>query len=263
MGALIAERSAGLALVIAGHHGGIPNFSALRDRLSEKRALLDDARRDGLPKDLEGMALPSPPTWVAADPCGRAMWVRFLFSALVDADFLDTEHFYQGQLRDLGEPLPLATLRDKLDAHLDRISMGATDVNAMRARVLANCRSAADLAPGAFTLTVPTGGGKTLASLSFAFRHAVKHGLRRVIVVIPYTSIIEQTTKTYRDVLGQDAVVEHHSNLDPDKENHRNRLASENWTRRLWLPQVCSSSRACMQIVHQGAASFTGLPRVL
>ena len=99
----------------------------------------------------------------------------------------------------------------------------------MRARVLADCRAAAGLAPGAFTLTVPTGGGKTLASLSFALGHAIEHGLRRVIVVIPYTSIIEQTAGTFRNVLGEDAVIEHHSNLDPDTEKYRNRLASENW----------------------------------
>jgi len=231
VGALIAEqaKSAALAFVIAGHHGGLPNFQDLKDRLAGKGSLLADARRGGLPASLEKLALPLPPPWIASDPPARAMWVRFLFSALTDADFLDTERFYQGCARELGEPASLDVLRDRLDAHLDRISGSTTEVNAMRARVLADCRAAASLAPGAFTLTVPTGGGKTLASLSFALRHATAHGLRRVIVVIPYTSIIEQTAKTYRDVLGDDAVIEHHSNLDPDTENDRNRLASENW----------------------------------
>jgi CRISPR-associated endonuclease/helicase Cas3 len=231
VGALIAENRKALALVpvIAGHHGGLPNLASLRGRLTDKRHLLDVARNGGLPSSLEALPLPSPPSWVGSDPLARSMWIRFLFSALTDADFLDTERFVNGRERDLGAPPPLAELRDKLDAHLDRLSSSATEVNAMRARVLAECRAAADLAPGAFTLTVPTGGGKTLASLSFALRHAAKHGLRRVIVVIPYTSIIEQTANTYRKVLGEDAVIEHHSNLDPDAENLRNRLASENW----------------------------------
>ena len=231
VGALIAEKAkaGALAFVVAGHHGGLSNFQGLKDMLAGKGHLLEDARKDGLPASLEKLPLPAPPAWVGSDPMAPAMWIRFLFSALTDADFLDTERFYEGRERDLGQPPSLATLRDKLDAHLDRISGSSTEVNAMRARVLADCRDAAILAPGAFTLTVPTGGGKTLASLSFALRHAVEHGLRRVVVVIPYTSIIEQTAKSYRDVLGDDAVIEHHSNLDPDTENHRSRLASENW----------------------------------
>ncbi len=102
-------------------------------------------------------------------------------------------------------------------------------MNEMRDQVLEACRSKAGMHPGAFTLTVPTGGGKTLASLTFAIEHALEHGHRRVIIVIPYTSIIEQTAKVYRDALGADAVLEHHTNVDPDEETPANRLASENW----------------------------------
>ncbi|MDR3703531.1 MAG: CRISPR-associated endonuclease Cas3'' [Candidatus Sulfopaludibacter sp.] len=231
VGALIARNRGAhpLCFLIAGHHGGIANKQELANRMERQSHLLAETRRDGLPRGLEEEILPPIPSWIGTDARKLALWTRFLFSALTDADFLDTERFYKGQLRDLGETMLLEALRDRIDAHLDAISTRATKVNAMRARVLADCRTAAELPPGAFTLTVPTGGGKTLASLCFGLRHAVKHGLRRVIVVIPYTSIIEQTTDTYREVLGEDAVIEHHSNLDPDRETRRNRLASENW----------------------------------
>ena len=85
------------------------------------------------------------------------------------------------------------------------------------------------LQPGLFSLTVPTGGGKTLSSLAFAFKHALRFGKKRIIYVIPYTSIIEQNAAVFRDILGADAVLEHHSNFDPKEEDRRSRLSSENW----------------------------------
>jgi CRISPR-associated endonuclease/helicase Cas3 len=106
-----------------------------------------------------------------------------------------------------------------------------TPVNRLRAEVLEACRSAAGRAPGLFSLTVPTGGGKTLSSLVFALEHARTHGLRRVIYAIPFTSIIEQTARVFRKAVDTDAVLEHHSALGPrpDKETARSRLAGENW----------------------------------
>jgi CRISPR-associated endonuclease/helicase Cas3 len=233
VGALIANRqgAAALAFVIAGHHGGLADYERLRTRISNKPDLLWEARHGGLPSSLESEPLPAAPAWVGTDREGRALWVRFLFSSLTDADFLDTERFYQGVERDFGEPPSMAELRDRLDTFVDGLAARGeqTSVNLMRARVLADCRAAAELPRGAFTLTVPTGGGKTLAALSFALRHAARHDLRRVIVVIPYTSIIEQTAKVYREALGSDAVIEHHSSFDADRETRRNRVASENW----------------------------------
>lgn len=105
-----------------------------------------------------------------------------------------------------------------------------SDVNRLRAAILAQCQAKAQETPGLFSLTVPTGGGKTLSSMAFALEHANVHGKRRIIYVIPYTSIIEQTADVFRSIFGE-AVIEHHSNAetDPNKENSQSRLASENW----------------------------------
>lgn len=230
VGALLAEQrgAPALALVIAGHHGGLRNLEDVKARLAEKRDLLSAAKREGLPPELENLILPQAPGWKSRREA--AMWIRFVFSALVDADFLDTERFCSGRAREFAYP-PLEVLQARLDGALRAKAEAAqrSVVNALRARVLRDCRQAAERSPGAFTLTVPTGGGKTLASMVFALGHAIRHGLARVIVVIPYTSIIEQTARAYREALGEDAVIEHHSSVDPNRETPANRLASENW----------------------------------
>jgi len=232
VGALIAKghRARPLSFVIAGHHGGMPNADDLVARLNERADLLPETRRDGLPPWIEEQAAPNPPGWFT-DQSQFSLWTRLLFSALVDADFLDTEKFYaHGIERDLGRQPALIELKARLDDYLERKStVEPTTMNQMRGRVLAACRINAELAPGVFTLTVPTGGGKTLSSLTFALDHAIKHRLRRVIVVIPFTTIIDQTANVFREVLGNEAVLEHHTNIDPDKETTVNRLASENW----------------------------------
>ena len=126
-------------------------------------------------------------------------------------------------------------MQPRLDAYLNRLSGAATAtaVNRERANILSQCRRAAAWEPGLFSLTVPTGGGKTLSSLAFGIDHALKHGLKRVIYVIPYTSIIEQNAQVFRDVFGEDEgkspVLEHHSNFEPDAEDPWSRRAAENW----------------------------------
>lgn len=219
-----------LAFVIAGHHGGLGDCERVRERLAAKAGLLAEARRDGLPGWVEGEVFAAAPEWVRSDRRKLALWVRMVFSAVVDADFLDTERFYKGAERELPRA-ELGVLLERLVQHLAEKEAAAlaTPVNEMRARILRACREAAMQAPGVFTLTVPTGGGKTLSSLEFALRHAIEHQLRRVIVVIPFTSITEQTAGVYRQALGEGNVIEHHSNVDPDRETRTNRLASENW----------------------------------
>jgi len=230
VGARIAyeRRAASLPFVIAGHHGGLPNKTHLLQQLADAHERLVASRESGLPPSLEAEAIPSPPSRPAATTA-FAMWTRFLFGALVDADFLDTEAFFKCGEREIPD-FEIAVLRARLDEQLDAFATAdPTAMNLLRRRVLDDCRAAADLPPGFFSLTVPTGGGKTLSSLSFALRHAVRHGLRRVMFVVPFTSIIDQTARVYRDILGEEVVLEHHSNLDPERETPLNRLAAENW----------------------------------
>jgi CRISPR-associated endonuclease/helicase Cas3 len=148
------------------------------------------------------------------------------------ADFLDTEAFMKPDkpAMRLGYR-PLAELGIKFDAYMDKKSQTApkTAVNAIRQEILATCRATAKQATGLYTLTVPTGGGKTLSGMAFALDHAAHHKKRRIIYVIPYTSIIEQTANTLKEIFGETNVVEHHSNMEPGKETQRSRLASENW----------------------------------
>ena len=156
----------------------------------------------------------------AVDPSfSIAFLTRMLFSCLVDADFIATEAFY-GQGVDPIERGGLLTAahREKVRAHMALCRRDDTPVNRLRSAVLDHASCKAALPPGLFTLTVPTGGGKTLTSLSFAMEHAFAHDLRRIIYIIPFTSIIEQTAQVFRDeVRLSDAVLEHHSSFDYDE----------------------------------------------
>jgi CRISPR-associated endonuclease/helicase Cas3 len=240
-GALYAVKKLGkkghlLAYLIAGHHAGLPDWhgdenlaASLSHRIGEKK-YLDQLPRGGIPRDiLEPQVIPSakPP----GGEVGLALWLRLLFSCLVDADFLDTEVFMDGEKnvnrQGFGELKDLLGIFNVYMAELTE-NADKTTVNRIRAEVLRQCRKRAVDSVGLFSLTVPTGGGKTLSSMAFALEHAVRHGKRRVIYAIPYTSIIEQTAAIFRDVFGEN-VIEHHSNLDPDQESAKSRLAAENW----------------------------------
>jgi CRISPR-associated endonuclease/helicase Cas3 len=240
-----------LQYVIAGHHAGLDNWEGgLKGRLisADAQTELAEAEAAGVPADLLRPNLPMPglgalPLAPREEIPGRfALWLRMLFSALVDADFLDTEAF-MSPAKAVGRQgsADLAALLGALDAFMAAktaalAAEGRADsqVNRLRAQVLLDCRTKAECPPGTFTLSVPTGGGKTLASMAFALTHAVRHGKRRVVVAIPYTSIIEQTADVYRTVfasVANDVVVEHHSNAESAErdETSRSRLACENW----------------------------------
>jgi CRISPR-associated endonuclease/helicase Cas3 len=224
-----------LAYAIAGHHAGIPDGnnnepSCLVRRLEKTIPTYAAAPRPTLDQTVSlklPFALYPNRHWFQL-----SFFVRMIFSCLVDADFLDTERFMDSERSPWRQGYPeLSTLEDKLMRHLDELGSRArvTPINQHRRSVLQECLDAADWNPGLFSLTVPTGGGKTLSSLAFALKHAIRYDMERVIYVIPYTSIIEQNAAVFRNILGDNAVLEHHSNFDPQEEDHRSRLASENW----------------------------------
>ena len=199
------------ALAIAGHHGGIPNWGAVGDTMDEP-TLYGRAKRwqAGKLPDYsswqEEITLPSNaslPKFFGEGPLTQSFFTRMLYSCLVDADFLDTEQFMQNGAveRSSGEPLPV--LLERLENHIAPFWPPRTPLNESRCQVLSACLEGGAEDKGLYTLTVPTGGGKTIASLAFALRHAVHHGMDRVIYVIPYTSIIEQNAAVFRDILGE------------------------------------------------------------
>jgi len=186
-----------IALAVAGHHAGLPDAdAAFAARLAKD--LPDyagwEAQVPGLPARVETKLGRS-----TAPGYSLAFLGRMIFSCLVDADFPETERFYAEQ--DRGGHTPLSVLRDRLDSHMARFADGPRAkerINVLRGEILAHARAEAACAPGLFTMTVPTGGGKTLASLAFALDHAVTHSLERVIFVIPYTSMPTAATRKLR-----------------------------------------------------------------
>lgn len=250
-----------IAYAIAGHHAGLANGSGegdrrrvLKERLNmqfgRELPLLDNEawKSELVIPSIESLSPQiSPNPDVDLQGFQYAFLIRMIFSCLVDADFIDTDKFYKNLE---GKPLlrggypQLSELKLRLDdalAEMIKKSDPAKKVNQLRKEILDNARLKAQLPPGLFTLTVPTGGGKTLSSMAFALDHALAHDFRRVIYVIPFTSIIEQNAKVFRDAfgdLGDSAVLEHHSNFDDRKVANKEgaeetrdklKLAMENW----------------------------------
>ena len=239
-----------LAFCIAGHHTGLPDETSSDDatQRSTLRYKLDASKYpipDALAPNLVLPKLTSPLKLSAAGrdevPFQLAFFTRMLFSCLIDADRTRTEEFCDSEksavrrLLEAGQGRPsLVALKNQLDASLRKKleNVGSTEVNRQRALVLEHCRNAASQSPGFYSLNVPTGGGKTLSSLAFALAHAEAHSLHRVVLAIPFTSIIEQTADVYRAALGSLAgagLVEHHTNLQPVRETRANQFGTENW----------------------------------
>jgi CRISPR-associated endonuclease/helicase Cas3 len=229
-----------LAYSIAGHHSGLldgkSNTACQATRLQKNN--LPDYK--SAPSEITSHPIPQLPRFLPRDAYSISLFTRMIFSCLVDADFLATEAFmnpFQAKTRNQTPDSALREISRLIDAEIDNFGIPTPDdtVNFQRRRVVENCRSAAKQSAGIFSLTVPTGGGKTLSSLSFALRHACAHGQQRVIYVVPFTSIIEQNAEVIREILAplQSAsftpLIEHHSSLSPEKESTQSRLATENW----------------------------------
>jgi CRISPR-associated endonuclease/helicase Cas3 len=229
-----------LGYLIAGHHSGL--LDGTSNNACQAARLLKEDLPDwrNAPAEITSEVVPALPAFLQGDHFSLGLFTRMIFSSLVDADFLATEAFMnpaQAKVRNLAPKDSLAAICRLIDERIDRFGAPAPDdeVNIQRRAVVDDCRSAATNAPGIFSLTVPTGGGKTLSSLGFALRHALAHGQRRVIYVVPFTSIIEQNAEIIREILAPletasfTPLIEHHSSLSPDKEDTQSRLAAENW----------------------------------
>ncbi|MCB0768104.1 MAG: CRISPR-associated endonuclease Cas3'' [Flavobacteriales bacterium] len=245
-----------LSLCIASHHSGLidclaPDGTDVFDRRTNKadaRTHLEEALSNadrsirermsqlatdpGVPKELTSAI-----KQVAQDQhfFNWGLLLRFLFSTLIDADRTNSAEFEQPhRRRRLGEAPAWLELIDRLENHLSQFT-NERPIDGLRKDIALHCLDAAQRERGTYTLTVPTGGGKTLASLRFALHHARKHGMERVIYVIPYTSIIDQNAQVARTVLEPagtppgSVVLEHHSNLTPEKDTWRSKTLSENW----------------------------------
>jgi len=246
-----------LAHVIAGHHSGLPDTGTTYSPEDEGTFFAKYNRRQKMQYDFGAyeaeigqidVSMPLPKEY--KNYYSLQFLGRMLFSALVDADFLDTERFMSaGKVMRLpGDDI--ATLKARFDAYMQKMFTGATGpINEKRGEILAACRRAAEGEQGIYRLTVPTGGGKTLSSLAFALGHAKEHGLRRIIYVIPYINIISQTVEIFSEILGEENVLAHYSTAEykiPEEERSPAELAAENWDK----PVVVTTNVQFFESIH-------------
>jgi CRISPR-associated endonuclease/helicase Cas3 len=240
-----------LAYCIAGHHGGLLDYGSSIDVETEHtlRARLKRVPEpySAYAQEVDTFRLKTPPALPPiqlnrqARGFSLAFMTRMLYSALVDADFIETETFVNGK-KPRGDTDSISVLTERFNQYLERFAHPQNPIHERRTQILQSCVASSAEKPGLFKLTVPTGGGKTYASMAFALNHALANGLKRVIYVIPYTSIIEQNAAHFKDSMNEGNVLEHHSNFDWDGLKNRVdeemsddnlqmklKLASENW----------------------------------
>jgi CRISPR-associated helicase Cas3/CRISPR-associated endonuclease Cas3-HD len=234
-----------LAYCIAGHHSGLLDYGTaastegtlyarLNKKLEDYSAYKTEIDSDSF-ESLSG--LPIRPIDQEHLGFTLSFFVRMIYSCLVDADFIDTESYISDTTKPRGQNLTISQLNDMLVKYLSGFTCEETKINTKRKEILERCLDLSKMATGLYTLTVPTGGGKTYSSLAFALNHAKLNNLERIIYVIPYTSIIEQNAQVFKDVLGNEYILEHHSNYQFDNDNFEDhqsineklKLAAENW----------------------------------
>ena len=229
-GALEVEQVGPVAMVLQGHHGGLRSRSDYRawssDGPRKTRALeAQEIAREQWP-DLFSGPVPEVPRWVD-NPLTAELYLRMLFSALVDADYTDTAaHFTPTEPYD---HIDLSVLAERFETYYSRFGQPNSLLNQLRADIHDHCVRVAAGPTGLYRLAVPTGGGKTLSGMAFALEHALKHELKRIIVAVPYLSITEQTADVYRSIFGEHVVLEHHSASENTLTDEWSRLAAENW----------------------------------
>jgi len=242
-----------LSYCIAGHHAGLPNYGSVIDVEEEGTLLarlkkgINDYSVYAQELDLSQLNIPN---FIPIKPVGNninfslAFFTRMVYSILVDADFIETETFVNNGKKPRGGYDSLSNLCNKNNEFLKRFENPSRPIDKKRTETLKVCLEKARNSPGFFRLTIPTGGGKTFTSMAFALNHAVYNDLKRVIYVIPYTSIIEQNASQFKKYLGSENVLEHHSNYDWSDQNpiknednddttnsalEKLKLATENW----------------------------------
>lgn len=229
---------------IAGHHAGLPDLGSradsshdatmcgrLKKGMEHKESYLACGKQAALPQEVDVPVF----SQIQRDRMDVMLLTRMLFSCLVDADFLDTEAFMSEGAAARGGFSSIETLHDRFFSKLEEKGYFRPQnrINEKRCDILKRCMAMGTGQPGLYSLTVPTGGGKTVSSLAFAMKQAVANHKRRIIYVIPYLSIIEQTEEVFRSFLGKENVLESHSNVSYDDETEnvaeRKKLAAENW----------------------------------
>ena len=235
-----------MSYCIAGHHAGLPDSGSKQDDGSDGTLYGRLGKKvenyEAYKQEIEVSKIQRPPF---SNTQGErfpdftiATFIRFIFSCLVDADYLDTEAFMKKK-RNI-QYTTIEELTDRLDKYMKKKkwleNAEQETVNGHRTEILKSCISLSQGGKGIYQLTVPTGGGKTVSSLAFALHHAAQHKMERIIYVIPYTSIIEQTAEVFREILGAENVLEHHSNVNyeekdiiSDEIREKLQLATENW----------------------------------
>ena len=243
-----------IAYCIVGHHSGLPDFGSPIDLESEGtfnsrlKKIVNDYSMYKYEIDISKISIPKIKPLKPSTKSGGftlSFFTRMLYSCLVDADFQETENFMTKGLNERGGYKNISRYNDEFNQYLSAFANPKNPIDQKRNEILKECITKAKSKQGFFTLTVPTGGGKTIASMAFALNHAKQNQLSRIIYIIPFTSIIEQNAEIFKQALGRDSVLEHHSNFDwqnrnqpklnqmiDDKTNsslEKLKLSAENW----------------------------------